>query len=267
MPGFSIFSWFGFPIPMGERFKLIKAAGFDGVLIWWGNEYSDTDGDKSLNPDLARRNGLFVENVHTPYEGVNCIWLDGIDGNDFEKKLSDCIDDCSQYGIPTAVVHTSQGYTPPAFSQTGLDRIKRLVEAAEKMNVNIALENLRRPDCMNYIFSSIRSDRLGFCYDSGHENCFSKGTDFLTQYGSKLMALHLHDNDGTDDQHMLPGDGNIDWDILMKKLDAAGYSGTIALEVDSRPAHGYTDNNPEVFLKRAFYAAKGLYMKRSGIFG
>lgn len=44
----SIFSWFGFPISMEERFKLIKAAGFDGVFLWWGDEYADVDGDKAL---------------------------------------------------------------------------------------------------------------------------------------------------------------------------------------------------------------------------
>lgn len=35
----TIFSWFGFPIPMKERFKLIKSAGFAGVLLWWSDEY------------------------------------------------------------------------------------------------------------------------------------------------------------------------------------------------------------------------------------
>ena len=42
----TIFSWFGFSIPMEERFKLIKSAGFDGVLLWWSNEYAAVDGDK-----------------------------------------------------------------------------------------------------------------------------------------------------------------------------------------------------------------------------
>ena len=58
MHKFSIFSWFGFPIPMEERFKLIKEAGFDGVLLWWSDEYAKVDGNKSFHPELARRNGL-----------------------------------------------------------------------------------------------------------------------------------------------------------------------------------------------------------------
>lgn len=259
----SIFSWFGFPIPMEERFKLIKEAGFDGILLWWGDKYAGVDGDKSQHPELARRNGLFVENVHTPYEGINYLWMKGIAGSDFEKILSGCIEDCARYEIPTMVVHSSQGYNPPPVSRVGLDRLKRLVEIAERKGVNMALENLRRPDYLDFIFTNIQSDRLGFCYDSGHENCYTRGTDFLSMYGSKLMALHLHDNDGTDDQHLIPGEGTVDWGALVKKLGAAGYCGPVALEVKNEIPQRRDDKNPELFLETAFKAAKKLITKLS----
>ena len=79
MHNISIFSWFGFPIPMGERFKLIKVAGFDGVLLWWSDEFAEVDGNKSLHPELARQNGLFIENIHTPIVRNNCLWVEGTD--------------------------------------------------------------------------------------------------------------------------------------------------------------------------------------------
>ncbi len=258
MRQFSIFSWFGFPIPMEERFKLIKASGFDGVLLWWSDDHSDVDGDKFLQPELARRCGLFIENIHTPFEGINCLWEDGIAGDDFEKKLSDCITDCFKYEIPTAVLHVSQGDNPPPPNQIGLDRLKRLVEIAERKNINIALENLRKPKYLDFVFANIQSDRLGFCYDSGHENCYTKGTDLLSQYGSKLMALHLHDNDGTDDQHMIPGEGLIDWGNLNKKLKETCYTGPIALEVENKNLLDRCNETPERFLERAFAAATKL---------
>lgn len=254
----SIFSWFGFSIPMEVRLKMIKDAGFDGVLLWWGDENIDVDGPKAVQPELARRNGLFIENVHTPFEGINSIWLDNLDGMDFEKKLLDCIINCSEYGIPTAIVHISQTIAPPPVNNIGLDRIRRLVDTAERLSVNIALENLRRPDYLDFVFSNIQSQRLGFCYDSGHENCYSKGTDLLTKYGSKLMALHLHDNDESDDQHVIPGEGTIDWEALVAKLDETGYSGMIALEVRNEFSKIEKKNDSEIFLKHAFDAAKKL---------
>lgn len=254
----SIFSWFGFSIPMEDRFKLIKAAGFDGVLLWWSDEYVEIDGDKSHHPELARQNKLFIENIHTPFEGINCIWTESIDGNDFEKTLLNCIEDCSRYEIPTAVVHISQGYNPPPMNHVGLDRIKRLVETAERKNVNIALENLRKPEYLDFIFSNIQSGRLGFCYDSGHENCFTKGTDLLTQYGSKLMTLHLHDNDGTSAQHKIPGEGKIDWNLISQKLKTTGYSGAISLEVTNEFSQYREKETAAEFLKRAYKAAEML---------
>lgn len=259
MHKYSVFSWFGYPIPMEERFKLIKSAGFDGVLLWWSDEYAEIDGNKSLHPELARRQGLFIENIHTPFKGINTLWLDRADSDEMEKILTSCIKECSEYEIPTAIIHVSQGDNPPPPNQSGLDRIKRLVEIAERKNINIALENLRKPQYLDFIFSNIQSDRLGFCYDSGHENCYTKGTDFLTQYGSKLMALHLHDNDGTDDQHRIPGEGSIDWNALTIKLKGTGYTGAIALEVANELSVCHKNATPERFLERAFEVAKELF--------
>jgi len=254
----TIFSWIGFPIPMEERLKYIKEAGFDGIMLWWSDQYAETDGDKSRHPDEARRHGLFIENIHTPILPNNYLWEDGIKGDEMEKLLTDCINDCYLHNIPTAVIHVTYGFNPPPVNQTGIDRFKRMVEAAEKRGVNIALENLIRPEYLEPLFSSIDSERLGFCYDSGHENFFSKGTDLLSQYGPKLIALHLHDNDGSKDQHLLPGEGNIDWDTLMKKISSTGYTGPVALEAANRHTKHPPGETPESFLKKAFDAARRL---------
>lgn len=258
MRGISIYSWFGFNIPMGERFKLMKRVGFDSTFIWWGDEYVGIDGPKEKHPDMARRNGLLIENVHLPFSNANELWTDSLESEDIIKGYACSIEECADYNIPTAVLHLTSGNNPPSPSVKGLDRIKKLVELAGKKAVNIALENLRKPEYLEFIFSNIQSDRLGFCYDSGHENCYTKGTDFLSIYGSRLMALHLHDNDGTDDQHLIPGEGNVDWYALMKKLNGTRYSGAIALEVTNEFSQCSENKKPEMFLKRAFEAAKRL---------
>lgn len=243
---------FGFLWRRGLR--LIKATGFDGVLLWWSNENADVD--KRLQPEMARREGLYVENIHTPFYGVNHLWTVSDDGDEYEKILASCIADCAEHGISTAVIHLSQSDTPPDPNQIGLDRIKRLVELAERKNVNIALENLRRLEHLDYILTNIQSPRLGFCYDSGHENCFTKGADLLAKYGSKLMALHLHDNDGKGDQHLIPREGSINWPVIRRKLQETGYTGAIALEAIKPDCDGET---AEAYLKRAYQAAKDIF--------
>ncbi len=43
----TIYDWFGYDLTISERYKLIKEAGFDGVLMWWGNGLGrDTFGDE-----------------------------------------------------------------------------------------------------------------------------------------------------------------------------------------------------------------------------
>lgn len=75
-------------------------------------------------------------------------------------------------------------------------------------------------------------------------------------YGDKLMALHLHDNDESADQHRMPFDGNINWDVVMKKLTDINYKGPIALEIMNK---GYEHiKEPREFLAIAFERAKGL---------
>jgi sugar phosphate isomerase/epimerase len=133
------------------------------------------------------------------------------------------------------------------------------VELAESKKVNLALENLRRPEYLDYIFAKLQSDRLGFCYDAGHEHCYCRATDLLAKYGSKLMALHLHDNDGQTDQHQIPGEGTVDWPALKVKLRQTGYSGPMALEVIRQTiADDDIGETAGQYLQRAFQAASRL---------
>ena len=251
-----IFEWFGIVMPMREKYELIKRAGFDGVMMWWGSDDKQYD-DYLKNPELARASGLFIENIHTPFERVNSLWLDNIDGEGYAESLRCYARDCAEHGIPAMVVHVSSGFDPPPVSELGLDRIKRLADVAEKNNVAVALENLKRADYLQAIFEKIDSPQLKFCFDSGHANCYDTDTDFLSLYGGRLAALHLHDNDGKSDLHLAPFDGTIDWPSVMKRITATGYAGALSLEVfcgDGRlPA-----DDAGALLKKAYGCAAAL---------
>ena len=229
-----VYTWFGFRYPFEEIIRLIKEAGFNSVMTWWGDEFKEIDGEKENKPEIIRDCGLKLENVHFPFDGINSIWENTLDGHGIFNMFLSYIGDCKTYDIPTAVVHVTSGDNPPPFGKLGLDRFKRLIEKAEKYGVTIALENLRKPEYLDFIFQNIESDNLKFCYDSGHENCYTPDIDLLSKYGDKLVALHLHDNDGTGDQHLLPFNGTIDWGRIMKKLKSLDYKGSLALEIDAQ---------------------------------
>jgi sugar phosphate isomerase/epimerase len=255
-----IFYWFGFPIPSKERFKLISSAGFDTVFIWWGDQYIDIDGPKERLPELAKNAGLNIENIHTDFEHTNLIWVDKLGWEDVFNRYISSVEACYRYQIPTMVLHLSNGDAPPLPSQLGIERIKRIIEKAEERNINVALENLRKPEFLDFVFERIESEKLMFCYDSGHENCYSKKGNLLDKFGDKLIALHLHDNDGTDDQHRIPSEGSIDWNKIAFKLKQKQYKGSISLEVTNEFSTKYRNLSAEEFLYEANIKAKKIAM-------
>lgn len=252
----SSYDWFGYDLAMKERYELIKRTGFDGVLLWWSNDFGrDLFGkdDYKKGPELARKTGLIVENIHTPVEREDKLWLDNLEGESVLNNYLQCITDCYEHEIPTMVVHLpGESYEHNAL---GLDRIKTLTAKAEKLEVNVAFENLSNLSNLDYILGQINSKRIGFCYDCGHHYHFYPKEDLLDKYGSRMMALHLHDNNGVNGQHGLPLDGSLDWQKIMTDISAANYNGSIAIEAMN---WDYMYLTIEAFLKKAFETAKQL---------
>lgn len=251
----NIYDWFGYDLPIKERYRLIKEAGFDGVLLWW-SELLDR-GDYRNGPQIAREAGLFVENIHTPFQVQDGIWSDTLDGEATMDTYLQCVEDCATFEIPTMVVHLPNDDKP--YNALGLDRIKNIAEKAEQFGVNVALENLQNLTNLTYMLEQVDSSRIGFCYDSSHHHHFYPDKDFLSMYSSRLMAIHLHDFDEVDGKynstHRLPFDGMTDWPETMKRIAKTGYSGATAIEVMN---FGYEDLSAKEFLDKAFKVASKL---------
>ncbi len=255
MKEFSIYDYFGYNIGMHEIYKLISNTGFKNVSLGWAGFPNNPDETKHLNPDLARKNGLFIENIHSSFFHANEFWMDSLEGANYLKTQIESLKDCRNHNIKTMVLHISQGAKRPGITSIGLDRLKVLVENAEKYDVNLAFENMRNSEHLHYIFENIKSEKIKFFFDSGHQNCRHADVDLLTMYGDKIEALHLHDNDGIDDQHKLPFDGTIDWNDIMSKLRKSKCSANISLEVANDI---YKNLSPEAFLEEAFKRANKL---------
>ena len=59
-PGLSMFSWFGYFQTAPERFRIIRDAGFDGVMLAWEDEEEPVRITKEHQTELARMEGLLV---------------------------------------------------------------------------------------------------------------------------------------------------------------------------------------------------------------
>ena len=246
----AVYDWFGYDLAYDQRCRLIKAAGFDGVMLWW-SEYLDR-GDYRGGPELARQAGLFVENIHAPFQVQDGLWLDTLEGETTIECYLKCIADCAEFEIPTVVVHLPDDDRP--HTALGLSRIRAMAELAERLSVNIALENLNNFMNLSYVLQTVDSPRVGFCYDCGHHfRCYPK-LDLPALFGSRCMALHLHDFEGSS-MHRLPFDGTIDWTNAMAGVANMGYAGATAIEAMN---WNYKALSAEEFLQKAFDSALSL---------
>ena len=110
-----------------------------------------------------------------------------------------------------------------------------LLDEAEKYNVTLLCENLLwgasiPPSVQSELVSRVNSPFFGWCFDTGHANRCGQPQTSLIGLAHPPLSLHVQDNHGQHDEHLLPGDGNIDWKVFLDSLHAVGYTGDLVLE-------------------------------------
>lgn len=216
---------YGFASDDQEKIRLIKKYGFDGVFLFWRENLDET-------VSALREAGLWIETIHLPFEHCNDLWLEGESTSEYLSKIKTAIEDAHRFAVPTVIFHVSSSVNPPAFNETGLNRFKAILSICERYSLNLALENLRSLNYMDYLYENCAPEHLKFCFDSGHANAFTHNIeDFPWEsYQDRMICLHLHDNNGLRDQHLVPMTGTINWVNLIKNLKASGYAGPLTSE-------------------------------------
>lgn len=244
-------------ISIKDQVKYFKKYGIFRTFI--GSEHADFE----MAMQLFKENGIICETLHAPFDKINDIWgEDEVAARKMINRLKDSIDKCEKNSIPVSVVHLSSGRPMPEINETGVSRFEEVFEYANKKGVIIALENQRYKENIEFFMKKYKTP--GFCWDVGHEYCFSKGIRFMELFGDRLCALHIHDNRcGTDtDDHLLPFDGNIDFEEVAKAIAKSGYKGTVMLELNRfalvEGKKIYEDLDDEEYVKRAADSARKL---------
>ncbi len=121
---------------------------------------------------------------------------------------------------------------------------------ARERNVRLALEN-GSFEAISKLLSEYDPKYLGLCYDCGHGNIRKEkdGLDQLESLKDRLISVHLHDNDGTGDQHKILFTGTVDWERLAGIMADSAYKKCVSMEV-SMGRMGIEDE--VVFLAKTF---------------
>lgn len=118
-----------------------------------------------------------------------------------------------------------------------LQTIRELLPTARRLGVGLMIENL--PGSFNTVRQLAELldavPELGLHLDIGHANLlveYNTTDELLSAYGKRLRHVHLHDNKGgSSDLHLPLGAGTLETAHYLRSLQAAGYDGTITLEV------------------------------------
>lgn len=208
--------YFGYNIPPEERIKMIKDAGFNCVMTSCDKKYNFENGALRSQIKLFNKYAIKLTSLHLSYNTLNLhyFWEVGSRGERIAKKTIREIKLAHKYNIKNVVIHFAGMY-----SSIGERRLYRILNFCDKLDVNLAVENINYPHLFADIFDNIHHEKLKFCYDSGHNNVFDKSTDYLLKYGDKLVALHLHDNNGREDEHTITQlSGTLDWGKIASRL-------------------------------------------------
>ena len=220
--------------------------------------------DKQRQHDIANlcaKYGVTYETLHAPFgKGNNNMWLEGAAGDTFLGELMRAVCHCAAAGVPVLVSHLSSGENAPSVTDVGRARYARLVEYAASKNVKIAFENQRKLANLAWAMETFDDSVVGFCWDCGHESCFTPGRKHMPLFANRLVCVHIHDNFGVydEDSHLLPFDGKIDFGQVASQLRSAPFDGTLMLEAVTENSNVYNGIDPLQYLEHAATAAKKL---------
>lgn len=255
------------PESASEQIKLFKKVGWDGFFTGW---------DKAMTPEwsrLAREENMEYQSIHSPFIGVNNLWKGNEEGDRIREALIDCARDCARHEIPIMIIHPYIGFNFDEYvpTEAGIENYGKIIAEAERLGIKLGFENVEGEPFLEAIIKTFKdSPAVGFCLDTGHEQCYNLGKDMLALYGDKLCHTHLNDNMGSlgevithlDDYHLVMGDGIVDWKATMSRIRKTGYSGLIMCELTQSIRPGveklieYSKMPTEVFVTFALMRAR-----------
>lgn len=240
-----------------EAIRFAKKLGFDGIDIsLFGCMRDDDEMMKGDYLDHARHLKAVCDELsiapvqcHTPFP----VHRDNDD--EYNEKMIEvqkkCLRICGAMGIPVAVIHPWNNWTP----EENKLFYEKLYPVAEENHVIIATENMwnwnYEKDCAAYAACSTPENFLAnceamnkpyfkACVDLGHANMFFFDKTVTPERMIQVLghqyvcALHVHDNHGRYDEHEIPFTGNIHWKEVIQALRDIHYEGNIDLELAQR---------------------------------
>jgi sugar phosphate isomerase/epimerase len=151
------------------------------------------------------------------------------------------IDAAREIGCRTLVVHLGlpRGPKVPA-GENDVAAMRRSLETLGGLvagtGLRLALEvipnDLSSPSALvDLLEGDLDLGDAGICLDFGHAHMLNGAPEAAEALSGHVITTHVHDNDGTEDIHLVPFDGTIDWTATLMAMGKVGYAGPYIFEV------------------------------------
>ena len=177
------------------------------------------------------------------------------------------IEACAILGIPQIVVHApyESHMTEEEFFKKALDFYEEFFPVMEKTGVKVLIENSAEKivGCDTYFYTGATMRKfleyannplLGACWDTGHANIQGSQYFDIIDLGEYLWGIHVADNQGEEDEHLMPYVGTMSIDEVMSALVKIGYKGAFTFECENTLNTGNTWPNPRATYKDSLKA-------------
>lgn len=234
-----------------DQFRDISAHGFTHVELFAARthlDYANPTAVADLHGWLAEA-GLELASVHAPIAGGFSAgrWTDpfsiaSADRGERERAVEEAtlaLQIARRLPFRVLVVHL--GWPRPAINSRDAARrsVEALAAAAEPLGVTVAVEviqnELSQPGSLvKFVEDTVQSGRVSICLDCGHAHVDGDLIDAIETVSEHLAHVHVHDNGGRTDEHLVPFDGTIDWAAALTEIQKVGYDGTLMFELAAR---------------------------------
>ena len=250
--------------PLERAFADARRFGYDYVELWGGRPHA-------FAPDLARGGLAEVQTliqryqmpvrVYTPeHNAYPYNYMLGDEGQrrealDYLKRSMDMAKALGTEYMLVSVGHGGYALPRQALWQRMTDSLRELARYGEDIGQTIVLESLTHYESslcttageLAQVLEEVDSPcLLGMCDVAPPFTGREPVCNYLDLLGDRLAHLHLVDNDGSSDSHMIPGDGAVPLPELLAELYDRGYQGRCTIELVTA-----YQNEPSLYARRA----------------
>lgn len=225
-------------------FGLIEVCSFPAHL-----DYHDLDAVRNASRRIDEL-GLEPYSLHAPFaDDIDITSFDGGHRHHAQQELMQAATAGAELGVRYLVIHPG----PERGGFPEHERFGRMENAARVLNevsrfcrerdLALVLENMLahlfsgKVRELLWIMGALDTTEVGICLDTGHAHLSGDLRTVAHKLSGHLWMMHASDNHGQHDDHLPPGDGQIDWPKLLRQMTQSGFSGAIMLEVAGHDDH------------------------------